>query len=351
MILRRFQHVTVTKLSNSLTSPEPSRTSVQNHFHFQYVVFVTLPHPPEKNNKKPKQRKRKACVIAKALGNKTKFVPWNQPRSWMEPPKVGWKPPWKPWSWMEISMICYFKVITHTQNNRFYDRDLHGYTCCPCKFPVAANRNTWHAWFLGGCGVRKASRYMCVVNPCVLSSNTPGSHIFQGTHTRLTSWWLNQPICKISSSNWTISRQIGLKFQKTKIFEITNLWYPLIKLTNFHKGIWENHRLKMDFSGHICYFPGGSYYNPILQHTARGDSGGLQYNQPFPTLSTSPNPSWGGVRRVSWCMGPMGKCGEISMEKCQFAERYHRFNKCMTSIGGIQTCIREPTLQIMSCWV
>ena len=48
MILRRFQHVTVTKLSNSLTSPEPSRTSVQNHFYFQYVVLVILPLPPEK---------------------------------------------------------------------------------------------------------------------------------------------------------------------------------------------------------------------------------------------------------------------------------------------------------------
>ena len=44
--------------------------------------------------------------------------------------------------------------------------------------------------------MRKARRYVCVVNPCVLASNTPGLHMFQGTHKRLTSWWLNQPICK-----------------------------------------------------------------------------------------------------------------------------------------------------------
>ena len=52
----------------------------------------------KKRQQKTKQRKRKACVIAKALGMKPKFVPWNQPWSWMLP----------------ISMICYFKVyFTH----------------------------------------------------------------------------------------------------------------------------------------------------------------------------------------------------------------------------------------------
>lgn len=168
----------------------------------------------KKRQQKTKQRKRKAWVIAKALGNETKICA-------MEPTlKLDGNPHHHCCQvrWFVISRWLLTHKITDSMSEICMDTRA---VLVNSRFLPTETNDMLDSWEVVG-WERQVD--ICVVNPCVLSSNTPGSHIFQGTHTRLSSWWLNQPIAKISSSNWTISRQIGVKIQKTKIFEITNLW-------------------------------------------------------------------------------------------------------------------------------
>ena len=73
---------------------------------------------------------------------------------------------------------------------------------------------------------------------CILWSWIP--HPPQKTWDNLTSWWLNQPIWKICSSNWIISAKIGVKIPKMFGSFTTQLMTPVqgeLLLSRFSVGV------------------------------------------------------------------------------------------------------------------
>ena len=138
-------------------------------------------------------------------------------------------------TWSGRLLICSLRY-TQPSSNSLVDYDLwNQWTHCQCSIVIAEKGIFWcsppegyaNLFLTRVCGQIFLYRlcmayylhlvgFMVNVGKHTSPMDAIGSHISgQHFHQQQSSWWLNQPIWKICSSNWIISPRFGVKIKKT----------------------------------------------------------------------------------------------------------------------------------------